>query len=222
MSVSALPLAMNGLLSPGAAAAPPDGERIVLHGAVVDDRYAEGREFAAALAASGVPAESLRDGDVTGAYLALDRLWRERRAAIAGLTQFGPMLVIERLGRERGLRMTLRVEHRVRGDGALSHVLSGAPETLALAEPLRHAAADWPVLIAALAASCRAGCAASAERTIATSACKPEMRRAAGAVEAREPETVIHYYRQFALQEGRAIPWDGPLFSWVMAPRGGA
>jgi hypothetical protein len=33
-----------------------------------------------------------------------------------------------------------------------------------------------------------------------------------------ESDSVIHYYRQFAIQEGRGIPWDGPLFSWVLAP----
>ena len=32
------------------------------------------------------------------------------------------------------------------------------------------------------------------------------------------PESVIHYYRQFASQEGNGVPWDGPLFSWVLAP----
>lgn len=219
VSVSALPLVMRGLLAPGTAAARGTGERLVLHKAIVDDRYAEGRQFAETLGEIGVPAEALNDGDVTRAYLALDALWRNRPVAIAGLTQFGPMLVLERLGGERGLRMAFRAEHRVSPDGMLAHALSGAPETLDIAENLRREVLDWPVLIAALAANCRGDCLTPAERIIATPGRKPAMTRAAPASSvAGEPESVIHYYRPFTVQEGREIPWDGPLFSWVIAP----
>lgn len=222
VSVSVLPLVTHGLLSPAAASALSEDSRAnhaVLHQATFDDRYAEGRSFAEALGAVGVSARGLRDGDVTDPYQALDLLWRGRPAAIAGLTQFGPMFVLERLGRERGLRVALRVEHRVRADGTIAHVMSGAPETLSLAETLRRHGVDWPVLIAALATRCRADCTPPAARTIATSGGEPVLARAPDAIGCADaPASVIHYYRQFAIQEGRDIPWDGPLFSWVIAP----
>lgn len=219
VSVSALPLALHGLLSAETARARSADERTMLEAVVVDDRYAEALRFADALGVLGVPAQSLRDGDVTDSYLALERLWRERPVAIAGLTQFGPMFVLERLGREHGLRVALRAEHRVNGDGTLAHVIGGAPDTLAFAETLQRESPDWPVLTAMLAASCRGAGAATRECTIATPGGKPRLRRSAGAPKDPAPDSVIHYYRQFALQEGREIPWDGPLFSWVIAPR---
>lgn len=157
VSVSTLSFAINGLVSDAAHARSADN-KVALHKAIFDDRYAEGRAFAQTISGLGVPAEALRDGDVTHFYEELDLLWRERPAAIAGLTQFGPMFVLERLGLERGLRVARRVEHEVRSSGPLEHTMTGAPES------------------------------------------------------------VIHYYRPLALQEGRGIPWDGPLFSWVIAP----
>lgn len=219
VSVSALPLAMKGMLAPGTAAASGTVGYLTLRKAIVDHRYVEARRFGEALAGIGVQAEALRDGDVTDSYLALDEQWRKRPVPIAGLTQFGPMLVLERLGRERGLRMALRAEHRPRSDGTLAHLLSAAPETLDLAERLQREGLEWPVLTAALAASCRADASAHGERTIVTPGRDPAMLRpAAASTEIGEPETVIHYYRPFAIQEGREIPWDGPLFSWVIAP----
>lgn len=218
VSVSALPLTLNGLLSRSAAAAPGVAAHVTLATAIFDDRYTEGRLFAETISRIGVRTQALLDGDVTNAYLTLDRLWRHRPSAIAGLTQFGPMLVLEQLGRERGLRVALRVEHAVRADGTLAHTMTGAPDTLALAEILRQQDVEWPVLIAALAAHCRGHCSAPAERTIKTAGGRPLlMQRPNASGSAGEPESVIHYYRQFAIQEGRGIPWDGPLFSWVLA-----
>ena len=220
VAVSALPFALNGLVAPEAAAARGAAGHVALEKAIYDARYAEGRLFAAALADLGVPAEALGDGDVTDAYVELDLAWRRRPAAIAGLTQFGPMLVLERLGRERGLRVAFQVEHQVHADGVLAHIMSGAPDTLALAETLRRRELEWPVLIAALAAHCRGDCTAPISRSIATPGAKPVLGRepnAPGLPDA--PASPIHYYRPLALQEGRGIPWDGPLFSWVIAPR---
>lgn len=212
--VSALPLAINASLLEAASAESAVNE-VVLHTAVCDDRYAEGCRFAQTIAGLGVPVRALRNGDVTGLYQELDLLWRVQPAAVAGLTQFGPMLVLERLGRERGLRMALRVEHQVQADGTLSHAMTGAPDTLAFAEALQRHGVDWPVLIAALATRCAGEGRAPVARTVATPGGKPILARAPAA---DEPESVIHYYRPFTMQEGRGIPWDGPLFSWVIAP----
>jgi hypothetical protein len=219
VSASALPLALHGLLSREAAAEPGVMAHVALATAIFDARYTESRLFAASLDGLGVRTQALRDGDVTDAYLTFDRLWRHQPTAIAGLTQFGPMFVLEQLGRERGLRVALRVAHEVRVDGTLAHTLTGAPDTLALAETLRQQDVEWPVLIAALVAHCRGDCSAPVERTIATTGGRPSlMERPTDSGSTGESDSVIHYYRQFAIQEGRGIPWDGPLFSWVLAP----
>src|SRR5690606_33507681 len=152
---------------------------LALATAVFDDRYAEGRLFADTIAATGVRAQALRDGDVTDAYLALDRLWRERPAAIAGFTQFGPMFVLERLARERGLRVAMRIEHEMKAEGMLTHTVTGPPDMLALAAALQQQSPEWAMLSAALAAHCRGDCLAPAERTIATPGAKPVLTRPA-------------------------------------------
>jgi hypothetical protein len=104
-------IAMNGVLAGHAAGI---GERPrVPRWALYDGRYAEGRTFAAAARAQGIATRALDDGDITRFwYDELDVLWRREPAAIAGLTQFGPMLVIEQLAAERRMHLTLRGEHR--------------------------------------------------------------------------------------------------------------
>jgi hypothetical protein len=69
-------------------------------------------------------------------------LWRKEHVAIAGLTQFGPMFVLERLAHERGMHVALRVEHQVRAAGTLAHAVSAHPETVALAEQLSSRGLD--------------------------------------------------------------------------------
>ena len=121
-------VALNGLLARSAHAG--SGRSFVApQRAVYDDRYAEGHRFAAVLAAQGVATQALDAGDVTRVYTELDALWRRERITVAGLTQFGPLFVIERLAAEH----RMRVEHRVVADGMLTHVASGPRETLTLA-----------------------------------------------------------------------------------------
>jgi hypothetical protein len=164
VSVAALPLAFDALTS-GDAFASSRAPGVMLHKAAFDDRYREGHRFAETMAGLGVAAQALRDGDVTALYLELDRLWREQPAAVGGLTQFGPMFVLERLAVEHGLRMVLRVEHEVGSGGT-------------------------PALI----------------------------RTPAAGTTADAAESIIHYYQPLSIQKGLGVAWDGPLFSWVIAP----
>jgi hypothetical protein len=125
--------------------------------ALYDDRYAEGRSFAEAAAAQGIATRALDGGDITRFwYDELDVLWRREPAAIAGLTQFGPMLVIEQLAAERRMHLTLRGEQR------LAHLAT------ALQAP---------------------------------------------------GSSIIHYYMPLAVAQGRGAALDGPLYSWLVAPR---
>ena len=148
-------IAMNGKLAANAAIG--ERARVPLRWALYDDRYEEGRSFAMAAEAQGVATRALDDGDITRFWHdELDVLWRREPAAIAGLTQFGPMLVIEQLAAECRLHLTLSGEHR--------------------------------------------------------------FARLAAAVQAPGP-SIIHYCTPLAVAQGHGSALDGPLYSWVVAPR---
>jgi hypothetical protein len=212
--VSALPLTMHELVSPVAATTAAQGAVFVRH-AIVDGRYAEARIFAHELGRRRVPAEGLDDGDVTRVYERLDLCWRSDRFAVGGMTQFGPMLVVEQLARDRGLRVALRIEHALRTDGTLAHTITAAPETIALFDELAPQPMDWPELAAALVARCRASGAKHAGRTLVTRDAAPALTAPASTAPC---ESIIHYYTPHVICEGQAVPRDGPLFTWVVAP----
>ena len=216
-SVSALSFG-SGLALPEAFAR-AEADSIRVHKGVIDDRYAESRIFAEAIGRMGVQAESLQDGDATD-------LWRRQRAqmrrrqhlAFAGLTQFGPMFVFEQLAREHGMKLVLRIEHQPRSDGTIAHTIAGPRNSLALAETQNLQGADWPIVMAALTTHCRAGGADLIESTIIAPGARPAMKSDSSRPGAPSPESVIHYYLPHAIREGREIPWDGTLFSWLIAP----
>ena len=137
-------IAANGVIS-GAEGAARDARSSGLRRAIYDDRYVEGRWFAAVIGEHGVPTRALDGGDITRFwYDELDPLLKREARAVAGFTQFGPMFVVEQLALERGMQLALRVEHRTSADGTLRHSFSGPRETLALAadrEPPNRVAA---------------------------------------------------------------------------------
>jgi hypothetical protein len=186
---------------------------IALDRAIYDDRYAEGRRFAAVVGAQGVATRALDDGDITRWYEELERLLRRELVAIAGFTQFGPLFVVERIAAERGMRIALRVEHRVTADGALTHVLAGPRDTLALARASE--VADWPGLMAALACSVGGDDSSWLTAELATPGLVgPRLPPGAATL-----SPFVHYYTPQAEQRGYGAALDGPLYSWVVAPR---
>jgi hypothetical protein len=208
-------IAANGMMTGTASAggAPP---RIRFGRAIYDDRYAESRRFAEIFAAHGVVTRSLDDGDITRFwYDELETLWQREPVAIAGLTQFGPMFVVERFALERGLRVALRVEHRCGAGGTLQHLFTGPRETLALAAGFATLHADWPGLVAALAYSVDADDSPRHDFVLATAEAAP---RLTPSTEPAAP-SAIHYYTPLAVQQGFGPALDGPLYSWVVVPR---
>ena len=193
--------------------------RVDLYKTIYDDRYAEARSFAAAVAARGVAVGALERGDVTRWYEALDLEWRTSPVAIAGVTQFGPMFVLERLGAERGLRIALRVVHRPQADGTLRHEVSADAHTVALARTLIETGVEWPQLIAALI--CAGGgpdVTGRMEAALVGEGAVPRLERSATDEAAVQP-SIIHYYTPRAVQQGYGEALDGPLFSWLLVPR---
>jgi hypothetical protein len=221
VAATALPLAVGGMLQPPTAAADTSIPRVPIYKAVFDERYAEGRAFGEQVARNGVAAHAFADGDITSFwYDELDLLWRETPVAIAGLTQFGPMFVLERLGRERGLRTVLRVEHRPEAAGVLRHIMSGPAQTLGLVSRLSSEGMAWHAVMGCAIAGCHADCSVLAQETLVTKGAKPAIGGGTlSCTRANGPERIIHYYMTDANREGRDLPLDGPLFSWVIAPK---
>jgi hypothetical protein len=207
-------IAANGAFVRGAkavAAGPP----VALGCALYDDRYAEGRRFVAVVGAQNVAAHALDDGDVTRLWhQELQGLLRRDGVAIAGFTQFGPMFVVERLALERGLRVALRIEHRAAADGKLVHVFAGPRETFDLAQGFEASRSDWPALMAALAY--RVSGDVSAWRTAELASLGLDAPRLPPSPTV---SPFIHYYAPQAEQQGYGPALDGPLYTWVVAPR---
>ena len=100
-----------------------------LHTVVVDSRFADGHAFAAEAARAGQRVAWI-DRDVTNLwYDDLDLRWRDGKAAIAGLTEYGAFFCLERLAMDRGLRTVFKGEHRLLDSGAASHLITG-PEAV--------------------------------------------------------------------------------------------
>jgi hypothetical protein len=145
-------IALNGVLARVAGAVDFD-PRTAVRRVIYDDRYPEGRTFAALAAAEGIATRALDAGDITRLYDEIAEILRGEHGLVAGLTQFGPMLVVEQLAAER--RMNI----------------------------------EWTAL------------------------------ESAASVPAADSASFIHYYTPLALQQGHAVPVDGPLYSWVVVPR---
>jgi hypothetical protein len=197
----------------GVAARPP----VALYAAIVDNRYALSAGFAAALGGRGVPVRALDDGDITRFwYDELEPLWRTRRVAVAGLTQFGPMFVVAQLAAERGLRTVLRVEHRVEGNEVLAHVVTAPADVLAWLEDAAASGHDWPVLMALAACRCQAAVLPQRTATMQLPGGRPDLSADAAARALVEP-SVIHYYSSRGVQQGYGVAADGPLYTWLVA-----
>jgi hypothetical protein len=207
-------IAANGVLARAAHAV---GARraVPVRCAVYDDRYAEGRRFAAVVGAQGIAPRALDDGDITRVWHELlEGLWSREPSGVAGFTQFGPMFVVERLAAERGMRVELRVLHRAAPDGTLEHVVSARRETLELARALEPLSSDWPAVMAALACSV---CGDDPEwRTVELATPGLYAPRLPPSAATQPP--FVHYYTPHAEQQGYGAPIDGPLYSWVVAP----
>jgi hypothetical protein len=88
--------------------------RLKLHVALFDRRFAAGRHFAQTSETRGIATRAIA-GDVTSVwYSELHPLWKQRPVAIAGLTTYGPLFCLERLAWDHGMRVLHRQEQDTR------------------------------------------------------------------------------------------------------------
>jgi hypothetical protein len=85
--------------------------RLKLHVAIFERRFAVARRFARSSEAHGIATRSIA-GDVTSLwYSELHPLWKRQPVAIAGLTTYGPLFCLERLAWDHGMRVLHRQKH---------------------------------------------------------------------------------------------------------------
>jgi hypothetical protein len=121
-----------------------------LHAIVVDERYAEAQSIAASFAGAGTRVYTIPDGDITHVWLShIGPTWRERPAAIAGLTARPALFCLEQLALASGLRVVFHAEHVVHAGGATEHaVLRGSDDAFLSARDLKRAGSLWPARVA--------------------------------------------------------------------------
>jgi hypothetical protein len=113
-----------------------------IHRVLYDLRYAPSTAFGAEAARAGFATRPF-DGDITEVwYHELYPLWRERPAAIAGMTAEGAVFCLERLAWDAGMRVTFRVDHRTLEDGSVEHI-PGSDAAAAVTLALRKAGSQW-------------------------------------------------------------------------------
>ena len=121
-----------------------------LHAAVFDERFDEAVRFGQAARERGLTIRGLR-GDVTDLwYRELHPLWKERRAALAGLTAYAALFCLEQLAWDHRMRVVYRAAHRVLADGGIEHLVS-APEKIGMRAALQRTR-DWPQQLASMIA----------------------------------------------------------------------
>ena len=147
---------------------PAGGRGVPLHRVLVDASIPEGNPFAMEAEKNGASIHVFSIGDITDFwYHELDLLWRQRRAAIAGLTRHGPLFVLERFAWDRGMRVVFRAEHVPDGDSVL-HKLSGPQATLAGVAERVSAGSKWPGAMGSGVTRCALGCSPAAVLEVAS------------------------------------------------------
>lgn len=127
-----------------------------LYRVIYDGRFDESIAFGRRAESLGLPTHEI-DGDMTRFwYDDLYHLWKTSPVAIAGLTAHGPMFCFEQLGRDRGLKLVFRAEHRV-GPACVDHELFGPLRMLSGSMAVGEARERWPACMADVIAECPSG-----------------------------------------------------------------
>jgi len=175
ITATAWPLAPTAVR---AAAQAPAADPLPLYKVVYDERFAASIAFAERAAVLGLVTHAIA-GDVTRLwYEELYHRWKEGPVALAGLTAHGAMFCLEHLGRDHGLRVVFRAEHKVPAGGVVEHEMTG-PLTMLREGLALDTGVPWPACLADLVAHCPRG-RAEVSRATAAGPAGPDSR-AAGA-----------------------------------------
>jgi hypothetical protein len=82
-------------------------------------------------------------GDVTDVWFnELQPRWKQHQTAVAGLTDFHSLFVLDMMARDAAMRAVYMAVHRFRGQSAIEHRLFGPRELVRRASP-NFAGSDW-------------------------------------------------------------------------------
>ncbi len=125
VAATALPPAIRFAVPDARASSTGEQGHERLYKVVFDERFPSSVEFARHVNRLGIPVHGIQ-GDVTSLwYRDLSILWRTTPTAIAGLTSAWPLLCLELMARDHGLRVVFRAEHDYHSDTMLEHRLWG-------------------------------------------------------------------------------------------------
>jgi hypothetical protein len=142
-----------GAALPGlrAFAATPAG--LALYRVLYDERSQAGLRFAAAASRRGASVQPTR-GDVTDIWFnELQPQWKQHQSAVAGLTDYHTLFVLDMMARDAGMRAVYIAAHRVRAGGVFEHRLFG-PRTLLSQASAQITGEDWAVKAAGVLMQC--------------------------------------------------------------------
>ena len=150
--------------------------QVPIHTTVFEPEFAASAQFGAVTGRLGLRTFALEGSDITPLWTEhLMALWREKPAAIAGLTTHMPLFLLERFGLDHNLRVVFRAEHRAADDFAVRHQLEG-PEPMLSAFRSLSARHDYGSCMAAVLTECPERVAASSSVTLTErSAAVPEV-----------------------------------------------
>ena len=150
VAVSTLPFA-----GPALGAARTSGHSSVpLYAVIYDKRFESSVAFARRSKALGLRTREIAGYMTAVWYNDLYHRWKQSPVAIAGLTNRGALFCFEQLGRDQGLRILYRAEHRPRADGTTEHTLTGPAPMLAEAWRIESPAADFGDGLADILSAC--------------------------------------------------------------------
>lgn len=123
--------------------------RMQVRTAIFDNRSPLTAGFGARAGAQGAAAHGVA-GDVTSLWrTTLAPAWKAKPEAVMGMSEHGPLFILERMGWNHDMRATFRGQHSLDAQGNLRHELQGPAELVdALAAGLPEAGADFGALIA--------------------------------------------------------------------------
>lgn len=171
-------LALTGLALSGAVFAKPlsiqsalsdETGRMSFHTVVYEPDVAASAAFGAAVARHGMATHAI-DGDITSLWTGeLADLWRQEPVAIAGMTTYPALFLLERFGWDHGLRVAFRAEHKADANGRIQHRLEGPGSLLSMFEASLLQQTQFSTCMAGLVAHCPAASAVQSTTLLATS-----------------------------------------------------
>jgi hypothetical protein len=150
VAVSTLPFAGPAL----GAIRTSDHSSVPLYAVIYDTRFEPSVAFARRSAALGLSTREIAGDMTTVWYNDLYHRWKQSPIAIAGLTNRGALFCFEQLGRDQGLRIRFRSEHRPRADGTIEHTLTGPAPMLAAASRITSPASVLGDCLAEIVSGC--------------------------------------------------------------------